>query len=322
MRSALIFASGLVAAQLAGAQTVGPLWSQCGGEGWTGPTICEAGYVCVYINPFYSQCQPPPKPTSSASSTPGVASSVKPTSTYTQPFTVTTTVTVTTTRACPTVLTPCLSSSTSTKPTTTSTKPPATSTKPSTTSTKPNSTTCGHSCGIPTSTSTKPPVTTTIKTSSSTTCTSRRALPTWLYPIISPIDGLKVTKYELAQLSSDRAALAPKGVQSDFEYKTDPILGSSIIIRPIFDPCNPRLWYFTIDEAYPFSYKPLYWTEGPKTTYWSIAPGKELSTAERSPYGAVGTFLACGDEWELYLQTGDDVPPDVYCEKTTLLLTG
>ncbi|KAG8915208.1 hypothetical protein FRC01_003746 [Tulasnella sp. 417] len=28
-----------------------PLWSQCGGIGWTGPTECEAPGICNYINP-------------------------------------------------------------------------------------------------------------------------------------------------------------------------------------------------------------------------------------------------------------------------------
>ncbi|KAF7329807.1 Beta-xylanase [Mycena kentingensis (nom. inval.)] len=33
-----------------------PEWGQCGGQGWTGPTTCVAGTVCVVQNPFYSQC--------------------------------------------------------------------------------------------------------------------------------------------------------------------------------------------------------------------------------------------------------------------------
>ncbi|KAF3396037.1 Acetylxylan esterase A [Penicillium rolfsii] len=31
-------------------------WGQCGGSGWTGPTVCEAGYTCTYSNAWYSQC--------------------------------------------------------------------------------------------------------------------------------------------------------------------------------------------------------------------------------------------------------------------------
>jgi len=31
---------------------------QCGGIGWTGPTVCPPGYVCTYINDHYSQCLP------------------------------------------------------------------------------------------------------------------------------------------------------------------------------------------------------------------------------------------------------------------------
>jgi rhamnogalacturonan hydrolase len=31
-------------------------YAQCGGSGWTGPTVCESPYVCTYSNDFYSQC--------------------------------------------------------------------------------------------------------------------------------------------------------------------------------------------------------------------------------------------------------------------------
>ncbi|PPR00869.1 hypothetical protein CVT24_000320 [Panaeolus cyanescens] len=31
-------------------------WGQCGGQGWTGPTCCEAGTTCQVGNPWYSQC--------------------------------------------------------------------------------------------------------------------------------------------------------------------------------------------------------------------------------------------------------------------------
>jgi cellulose 1,4-beta-cellobiosidase len=31
-------------------------YSQCGGIGWAGPTCCVSPYVCVYSNPYYSQC--------------------------------------------------------------------------------------------------------------------------------------------------------------------------------------------------------------------------------------------------------------------------
>jgi hypothetical protein len=33
-------------------------WGQCGGGPWTGQTTCVSGWTCVYINEFYSQCQP------------------------------------------------------------------------------------------------------------------------------------------------------------------------------------------------------------------------------------------------------------------------
>ncbi|KAM7211982.1 family 61 putative glycoside hydrolase [Rhypophila decipiens] len=34
-----------------------PLWGQCGGQGWTGPTTCSSG-TCKATNEWYSQCTP------------------------------------------------------------------------------------------------------------------------------------------------------------------------------------------------------------------------------------------------------------------------
>ncbi|KAF7365259.1 Glucanase [Mycena venus] len=31
-------------------------FAQCGGEGFTGPTVCAAPFTCTFMNPFYSQC--------------------------------------------------------------------------------------------------------------------------------------------------------------------------------------------------------------------------------------------------------------------------
>ncbi|KAK6538615.1 hypothetical protein TWF694_010193 [Orbilia ellipsospora] len=44
----------LAGAALASAQS--PLYGQCGGVGWTGPTTCVSGATCVYSNDYYSQC--------------------------------------------------------------------------------------------------------------------------------------------------------------------------------------------------------------------------------------------------------------------------
>ncbi|KAI0034219.1 endo-1,4-B-xylanase A [Vararia minispora EC-137] len=41
---------------LAAAQS--PVWGQCGGIGWTGPTTCAAGSTCTVSNAYYSQCLP------------------------------------------------------------------------------------------------------------------------------------------------------------------------------------------------------------------------------------------------------------------------
>lgn len=32
-------------------------WAQCGGQGWTGATVCASPFKCVVLNPYYSQCQ-------------------------------------------------------------------------------------------------------------------------------------------------------------------------------------------------------------------------------------------------------------------------
>jgi hypothetical protein len=34
-----------------------PLWSQCGGSGYEGPTTCVRGARCVAQNAYYSQCE-------------------------------------------------------------------------------------------------------------------------------------------------------------------------------------------------------------------------------------------------------------------------
>ncbi|KAK3361848.1 glycoside hydrolase superfamily [Lasiosphaeria ovina] len=31
-------------------------WGQCGGNGWTGPTVCESPWTCKFSNAWYSQC--------------------------------------------------------------------------------------------------------------------------------------------------------------------------------------------------------------------------------------------------------------------------
>jgi hypothetical protein len=38
-----------------GGSTGAPLYGQCGGQGWTGPTTCANG-TCKYSNAWYSQC--------------------------------------------------------------------------------------------------------------------------------------------------------------------------------------------------------------------------------------------------------------------------
>jgi xyloglucan-specific exo-beta-1,4-glucanase len=35
-----------------------PVYGQCGGTNWSGPTVCATGSTCTYSNDFYSQCIP------------------------------------------------------------------------------------------------------------------------------------------------------------------------------------------------------------------------------------------------------------------------
>ncbi|RPD65704.1 endoglucanase [Lentinus tigrinus ALCF2SS1-7] len=67
------FARLLVAVALAvsvSAQTtVAPVWGQCGGTDWTGPTACATGSVCTKQNDAYSQCMPGTATTTAATTT-------------------------------------------------------------------------------------------------------------------------------------------------------------------------------------------------------------------------------------------------------------
>lgn len=41
-----------------GLPSVIAVWEQCGGNNWTGSTVCSDGSICVKLNDWYSQCQP------------------------------------------------------------------------------------------------------------------------------------------------------------------------------------------------------------------------------------------------------------------------
>ncbi|KAH6887392.1 glycosyl hydrolase family 61-domain-containing protein [Thelonectria olida] len=45
--------SGIVCGPVSGGL---PKYSQCGGQGYTGPTVCAWGSTCQVVNPYYSQC--------------------------------------------------------------------------------------------------------------------------------------------------------------------------------------------------------------------------------------------------------------------------
>ncbi|KAK4183401.1 glycoside hydrolase [Podospora australis] len=52
------FFAGAAFAAGAAAQAAGGAWAQCGGQNWVSPTTCVSGYTCVFVNQWYSQCQP------------------------------------------------------------------------------------------------------------------------------------------------------------------------------------------------------------------------------------------------------------------------
>ncbi|KAJ7274333.1 endoglucanase [Mycena haematopus] len=56
MKNLLALAALAIAISPAVAQV--SVYGQCGGQSYTGSTVCAAGSTCVYSNPYYSQCLP------------------------------------------------------------------------------------------------------------------------------------------------------------------------------------------------------------------------------------------------------------------------
>ncbi|CAK5275868.1 unnamed protein product [Mycena citricolor] len=61
------------------------VYGQCGGIGFTGSTVCDAGSVCTVGNPYYSQCLPGTAPPPSSTTSAAVTSPTTPTSTASAP---------------------------------------------------------------------------------------------------------------------------------------------------------------------------------------------------------------------------------------------
>ncbi|KAK1749739.1 hypothetical protein QBC47DRAFT_365801 [Echria macrotheca] len=53
MLARLTLALAFLAANVVAQQAI---YGQCGGQGWNGPTSCQAGTECKYQNDYYSQC--------------------------------------------------------------------------------------------------------------------------------------------------------------------------------------------------------------------------------------------------------------------------
>ncbi|KAF8309664.1 hypothetical protein DL93DRAFT_2170227 [Clavulina sp. PMI_390] len=49
---------GAFVVAVAGVRAQLPEYSQCGGETWTGPTVCAEPFACVVLNAWYSECLP------------------------------------------------------------------------------------------------------------------------------------------------------------------------------------------------------------------------------------------------------------------------
>ncbi|KAF8968178.1 endoglucanase [Flammula alnicola] len=49
------------------------VWGQCGGIGFTGSTVCDAGSTCVFSNAYYSQCLPGAAPAPTTTPTPTIS---------------------------------------------------------------------------------------------------------------------------------------------------------------------------------------------------------------------------------------------------------
>ncbi|KAK6527515.1 hypothetical protein TWF694_004498 [Orbilia ellipsospora] len=134
LKKALFLAS---LAQLVQSQQT--LYGQCGGIGYTGPTVCVAAAACTSFNAYYYQCVPAAttttaKPTTTKQST--TTTTTKPTTTKSTTTAPTTTKSTTKSTTAPTTksTTKSTTAPTTTKTTTTTTKVTTTSTKASTTS--------------------------------------------------------------------------------------------------------------------------------------------------------------------------------------------
>ncbi|KAJ7126927.1 endoglucanase [Mycena epipterygia] len=57
------------------------VYGQCGGQSYTGSTVCDAGSTCVFSNPYYSQCLPGTATTTTPVSTTPTTTSTAPSST-------------------------------------------------------------------------------------------------------------------------------------------------------------------------------------------------------------------------------------------------
>ncbi|KAK4120941.1 glycoside hydrolase family 6 protein [Parathielavia appendiculata] len=115
--TAALAATALAAPMVEERQNCGGVWSQCGGNGWQGPTCCASGSTCVAQHAWYSQCLPNSQVTTARTTTTTSSSS---STRSTSSSSVRSTSSLSTTG----------SSSTTSTPATTTTAPPVTSSIP------------------------------------------------------------------------------------------------------------------------------------------------------------------------------------------------
>ncbi|KAJ7440858.1 CEL4a mannanase [Mycena latifolia] len=75
----------ILALSLTSALAQSPVWGQCGGVSWTGPTTCAAGSVCTFSSAYYSQCLPGTATTTVTTTTVATTTSTGQTSTASVP---------------------------------------------------------------------------------------------------------------------------------------------------------------------------------------------------------------------------------------------
>ncbi|KAG8945021.1 hypothetical protein FRC04_001277 [Tulasnella sp. 424] len=281
--SALILTLGLSLASAVKAATAAP-WAQCGGITYKGPIECDPGYVCTYMNPYYSQCIPSTTTTKSTTTDAGtttdcIALGWCPSSSTTSSRTTTTTT----------------STSKSTTTTTTTTQ---TTTRSSSSSTKTATQTCPYA--IPRATGT--PI-------------GAITEGTAVYGFYLQRDS---TTNEAILIPDP---YAPEIYYSSSIYRMEYVgtTGNCVsrVYLNIYQPTPSTISYKQLKWS-PNVGLTFSWKSDTSQVLQTITTNNGFTTN----WGDHDWFLAClqDGKWKVYLQTGADVPADVTCVSTQLKL--